>query len=71
MIQTVPMRIATVASRPEMSWTDRAPVWLGSALVLWGVAAFGAVYEWALVPLLIVAALTAAGMASRFVGLGP
>jgi O-antigen ligase len=41
-------------------------VWLGSALVLWGVAAFGGVYEWALVPLLIVAALTAAGMASRF-----
>jgi len=60
------MRIANVASRPGMSWADRAPVWLVSALVLWGVAAFGAVYDWALVPLMIVAALTAAGMASRF-----
>ncbi len=43
-------------------------VWLAGALLAWGVLAFGAVYPWAYVPLLIVCAAT--GIAALVHGLG-
>ena len=40
-------------------------LWGTTTLVLWGVASFGAVYDWARTPLLLAAAVTAIAMGRR------
>jgi O-antigen ligase len=62
MIGTAPAPVIV----PEARWMQRLPVWSVTILVLWGVAAFGSVYEWGLIPLMIGALFAAVTMVGCF-----
>jgi O-antigen ligase len=55
-----PRRTARVIAYSRSAPSAQAvPLWASTILVLWGVAAFGAVYDWARIPLLLGAGISA------------
>ena len=55
---TVPYLVAATPQHKTATWTDRLVLSTVTLLVLWGVASFGAVYDWGRIPLMVTAALT-------------
>jgi hypothetical protein len=50
---TVPYLVAATPQHRTATWKDRATLWTVTVIVLWGVASFGAVYDWGRMPLLL------------------